>query len=445
MIEALLGVPARLLRDGEGWAMETFTRLGTHNSTHVDAPWHYNSRIGGERAQTIDELPLDWFFGPGVVLDMTAKDEGETVDVADVEAELDRIGHELRRRDIVLVRTGRDVFVEEPGYMALGPGVTAEATRWLYDRGVRVMGIDAWGWDGPLHLQAQAALERDEPGVFWAAHQADLPVLADRAPGEPRRAAAHGLPGGLLPAQDRGRRAPRRRASSRLRAGLARRAARGRPTRGPAARAPARGSRWRFTHAVRSPCRCAAARSYLKPNATWRISSGSAPIAAQRVLERRVRGLVGAAVLGHRHAVELDLEVAQRVLDDRAVGVRDDPQPQARPPSLRRSAGTVSGNGCQLSIERASASPSRLVPAVAALAGPRREAVGQHLAVAAVVALEPLELELLPALAQLAARRRLALEAPRELVQERRRAALPVDQRAVAVECRDSDRFHTYT
>ena len=50
-IEALLGVPARLLRDGEGWAIETFTRFGTHNSTHVDAPWHYNSRIAGEPAR----------------------------------------------------------------------------------------------------------------------------------------------------------------------------------------------------------------------------------------------------------------------------------------------------------------------------------------------------------------------------------------------------------
>ena len=174
-IEGLLGVPARLLRDNEGWAVETFTRLGTHNSTHVDAPWHYNSRIRGERAQTIDELPLDWFFGPGVVLDMTSKGEGEKIDVADVESELGRVGHELGERDIVLVHTGRDRFVEEPGYIALGPSVTAAATLWLYERGVRVMGIDAWGWDGPLHLQAQEALERDEPGIFWAAHQADIP------------------------------------------------------------------------------------------------------------------------------------------------------------------------------------------------------------------------------------------------------------------------------
>jgi kynurenine formamidase len=174
-IEALLGVPARLLRDGEGWATETFTNLGTHNATHVDAPWHYNSTIGGERGETIDELPLDWFFSDGVVLDMTAKADGEAVDVADIEAELARIGHELKELDIVLVHTGRDASYAEPGYMALGPGVTAAATHWLFDRGVRVMGIDAWGWDVPLYMQAQEALEHDQQGVFWAAHQADLP------------------------------------------------------------------------------------------------------------------------------------------------------------------------------------------------------------------------------------------------------------------------------
>jgi kynurenine formamidase len=174
-IEGLLGVPKRLLRDEEGWATETFTRFGTHNSTHVDAPWHYNSTIGGEPAETIDQLPLDWFFSDGVVLDMTAKADGEAIDVADVEAELERVGHTLKERDIVLVRTGRDVHYGEPGYMALGPGVTLDATRWLFERGVRVMGIDAWGWDAPLYMQAQEAIERDEPGVFWAAHQADLP------------------------------------------------------------------------------------------------------------------------------------------------------------------------------------------------------------------------------------------------------------------------------
>jgi kynurenine formamidase len=133
-IAALFGVGPELLRGGEGWATDYFTRLGTHNSTHVDAPWHYNSTIGGERAQTIDELPL-----------------------------------------IVLIRTGRDAFLDAPDYMIRGPGVTAEATHWLFDRGVRVMGIDAWGWDRPLNLQAAEAIEAGRPGIFWAAHQAGLP------------------------------------------------------------------------------------------------------------------------------------------------------------------------------------------------------------------------------------------------------------------------------
>jgi kynurenine formamidase len=173
-IEELLGVPRRLLRDGEGWAVEEL-RLGTHNSTHVDAPWHYNSTIRGARAQTIDELPLEWFLAPGVVVDFTGRADGDAVTVGDLEAALGRTGHELRPLDIVLVRTGRDALYGQPDYMIRGPGVTPQATHWLYDAGVRVMGIDAWGWDRPLNLQAQEAIAADEPGIFWAAHQADLP------------------------------------------------------------------------------------------------------------------------------------------------------------------------------------------------------------------------------------------------------------------------------
>jgi kynurenine formamidase len=173
-IEAMFRVPARLLRDGEGWSREDFT-IGTHNTTHVDAPYHYNSTIAGEPAATIDELPLEWFFGPAVVLDFADRADGDAIDTADVDAALARASHELVAGDIVLVRSGRDAFYGEPDYMFRGPGVTADATRQLYDAGVRVMGIDAWGWDRPLNAQAGEALERDVPGVFWAAHQVDLP------------------------------------------------------------------------------------------------------------------------------------------------------------------------------------------------------------------------------------------------------------------------------
>jgi len=174
-VETLLNVPRRLFRNDEGWATETITKLGTHDATHVDAPWHYNSEIGGAKAQTIDELPLEWFFGDGVKLDMTHKDEGDPVTVLDIEKELGRIKYTIKPMDIVLIYTGRDRFYGQPDYIFKGCGVTADATRWLFEQGVRVMGIDAWGWDVPLNVQAQEALEKDEKGIFWQAHQVDLP------------------------------------------------------------------------------------------------------------------------------------------------------------------------------------------------------------------------------------------------------------------------------
>lgn len=173
-IKQMMGIPPELLRDGEGWAVEQFTNFGTHNSTHVDAPWHYNSTIQGKPARTIDELPLEWYFNDGVVFDMTTKGDGEIVTVADLEADLARIDYELKPLDIVLIRNDCDRFYDQPDYMFHGCGVSAEATHWLYDRGVRVMGIDAWGWDAPLNVQAQQAMKEGKPGIFWAAHQADL-------------------------------------------------------------------------------------------------------------------------------------------------------------------------------------------------------------------------------------------------------------------------------
>lgn len=173
-VKRLFGIGPELLRNGEAWAVETIAQLGTHSSTHLDAPYHYNSQIGGRPAQRIDELPLEWCFAPGVVLEFRHKADGDAVRLEEVQAELARIGHSLRPLDIVLIRTGRDAFYGQPDYWKRGPGVTVEATRWLFEQGVRVMGIDAWGWDRPLYLQAQEALEQQRPGIFWAAHQADL-------------------------------------------------------------------------------------------------------------------------------------------------------------------------------------------------------------------------------------------------------------------------------
>ena len=154
--------------------MERFTNFGTHSSTHIDAPWHYNSQIEGKRAQTIDELPLEWFFNDAVLFEMRHKQDGDPVTVEEIESELDRIQYELKPLDIILIRNGQDEFYGQRDYIHRGCGVTAEATRWLYDKGIRVMGIDAWGWDAPLRMEAKDAVERGGREIFWAAHQAGI-------------------------------------------------------------------------------------------------------------------------------------------------------------------------------------------------------------------------------------------------------------------------------
>ncbi|HKQ33232.1 MAG TPA: cyclase family protein, partial [Thermodesulfobacteriota bacterium] len=93
------------LPKGLGWANEYVT-LGTHVGTHMDAPWHYHPVSEGKKAKTIDELPVEWFYGDGVVIDMRHKKPGELISTDDLKEALAEMSYELKPFDIVLVMTG---------------------------------------------------------------------------------------------------------------------------------------------------------------------------------------------------------------------------------------------------------------------------------------------------------------------------------------------------
>ncbi|MCD1257585.1 cyclase family protein [Paenibacillus athensensis] len=155
--------------ESQAWATETVT-LNTHTGTHVDAPWHYWPTSEGKPARTIDELPLEWFFGNGVLFDFTGKPPGYEATVDDFQQQLEEMGYALKPLDIVLVRSDADKYMYEERYPMMHVGVSAQATCWLIDQGIKVMGTDGWGWDIPLPLQAADYRREPREGVLWAAH-----------------------------------------------------------------------------------------------------------------------------------------------------------------------------------------------------------------------------------------------------------------------------------
>ena len=166
------GLKPEDLPDQEAWSYEKI-ELITHNGTHLDAPYHFASTMNkGERAITIDEVPLEWCFQPGVKLDFRHFADGYVVTAADVETELKRIGHEIKPLQIVVVNTSAGMRYGRDDYVASGCGMGYEATMYLLERGVRLTGTDGWSWDAPFVHTKQKYLETNNPGLIWEGHKA---------------------------------------------------------------------------------------------------------------------------------------------------------------------------------------------------------------------------------------------------------------------------------
>ena len=154
-----------------GNAFEEFTYLNTHCGTHFDAPWHYTPTVGGKRAMTIDEIPLDWCLGDGVKLDLLGKRPGEDISAEDLQRAVSAIKYRLKPFDIVLIQTGASQYYGQPECEQQNPGVTREGTFWLADQGVKVVGIDSFCWDRPPKMML-AEIKAGITGKYMQGHRA---------------------------------------------------------------------------------------------------------------------------------------------------------------------------------------------------------------------------------------------------------------------------------
>ncbi|GGW88605.1 cyclase family protein [Streptomyces lomondensis] len=165
----VLGLSPSDFPDGIAISNETIT-LTTHTGTHMDAPLHYGPLSGGKPARSIDKVPLEWCIGPGVRLDLRHVGAGEEISEDDVTEALGVAEHTLGDGDIVLLWTGADRLWGSSEYLTTYPGLSGGATRFLVERGVRVIGIDAWGLDRPMASMIADYRRNGDPRTLWPAH-----------------------------------------------------------------------------------------------------------------------------------------------------------------------------------------------------------------------------------------------------------------------------------
>lgn len=167
-LSQLSGVQQRQLPDGLGWASE-HVFANTHAGTHIDAPFHYAPKCGERESRTIDQLPLEWFWGPGVCISVDQASENNNITPDEVFRFEEQHGVRIGEGSIVLFRTGAGRYYGAKEYSDHGRGFAPETVCLLLDRGVRLFGTDAWSIDPPFRITCEKVAEQG-PGVVWEAH-----------------------------------------------------------------------------------------------------------------------------------------------------------------------------------------------------------------------------------------------------------------------------------
>lgn len=167
---SIFGCEKHELPDGEGWGDEQL-RITTHLGTHVDAPLHYGSTCEGKPARTISDLRLEELFVDAIVLDLRGTTAaGEGIAVGALDAALKKNGAPVPKGGAVLIRTGQEAYsVANEGFFNY-PGMTRDGTLFLADKGAKVLGTDALGWDRPFGAMRRAFKKTQNPREIWDGH-----------------------------------------------------------------------------------------------------------------------------------------------------------------------------------------------------------------------------------------------------------------------------------
>lgn len=121
--------------------------LSDHGPTHVDAISHLDPRPG---APTIDQMPLDTFYGPATCIDVSQAPPRSYIEAAELDAAAATSGSAIYPGDILLFYTG--TFTRRYGtreYLSQYPGIGESGSEWIVARGIKAFGVDSPSPDNP--------------------------------------------------------------------------------------------------------------------------------------------------------------------------------------------------------------------------------------------------------------------------------------------------------
>lgn len=113
--------------------------LGEHTGTHVDAMNHMAKQYKGH---SIDTMPLSMFYTEGICLDLSHKGYRELIDISDLKAACKAQNLQIKTNDTVLIYTDHYRKAYKTDNWGKGPGLTAEAARWLGEQHIAAFGVE---------------------------------------------------------------------------------------------------------------------------------------------------------------------------------------------------------------------------------------------------------------------------------------------------------------
>ncbi|CAB4917610.1 unannotated protein [freshwater metagenome] len=137
------------LRFEGGFSFQTKGVMFNDNGpTHVDSFSHLDP---DPSAQTIDQMDLDLFYGPGICLDVSHVPAQTDITAEHLDAAETASGLRVQPGDILLLHTGTwNRYAGQRDYLSLFPGLGPTASEWILDRGVKTFGVDSPTPDNPI-------------------------------------------------------------------------------------------------------------------------------------------------------------------------------------------------------------------------------------------------------------------------------------------------------